>query len=515
MTPTRLIVALLCTLASFSMGSAQTVSELLRTNPKFVEVFRDVVAKPSQSTVRIRNEGKDLVLGVVIDSNGWILTKANDLTGNVTVKLKDGRELPATWVGYHERHDLAMLKVAATGLTPAMLVPSQGLKAGTWVASAGTGIDPIAIGVISVPSRTIDLTKIPAVLLKDPSKTGYLGISMEPAESGGVRVVAVQPDAGAAKAGIKADDVIRNVNGVDVASTQELQDQIVKLRPGEKAKVVVVRGGEERIFEVTLGPRPAFGNTRGDLQNRMGSELSSRRVGYESILQHDSVVKPSDCGSPLVDLNGRVVGINITRAGRVETWAIPAETILPLLADLKSGKLPPPAFPEKAVLDTRPEAIEKYASAFLKTVKDRLDLMPAVAKAKWIRKKEIKDSKREEELLAQLVAEGNEQGISADVVREVFQSQFEAGRMVQKNLIDRWDRGKAPADEPTPDLVKKLRPKIDQVSGELLRLLTKIAPYRGQPAFTLALRETSERVLVGEGITPEVRAKALEFFLKK
>jgi serine protease Do len=78
------------------------------------------------------------------------------------------------------------------------------------------------------------------------------------------------------------------------------------------------------------------------MQNRMGSELSSRRTGYPIILQHDSVLKPSDCGSPLVDLEGRVLGINISRAGRVESWAIPTEVIRPLLADLKAGKGAPP-----------------------------------------------------------------------------------------------------------------------------------------------------------------------------
>ena len=45
------------------------------------------------------------------------------------------------------------------------------------------------------------------------------------------------------------------------------------------------------------------------------------------ILQHDSVLKPSECGGPLVDLDGKVVGINIARAGRTETYAIPSEVV--------------------------------------------------------------------------------------------------------------------------------------------------------------------------------------------
>jgi hypothetical protein len=43
-----------------------------------------------------------------------------------------------------------------------------------------------------------------------------------------------------------------------------------------------------------------------------------------------------------VDLKGRVIGINISRAGRVETWALPSEIVEPLIAELKLGKLAPP-----------------------------------------------------------------------------------------------------------------------------------------------------------------------------
>src|SRR5262249_33204710 len=75
--------------------------------------------------------------------------------------------------------------------------------------------------------------------------------------------------------------------------------------------------------------------------NNMGSKLSDKRTGFPNILQHDTVLAPADCGGPLVDLDGKAVGINIARAGRVESFAIPSDTVLALLPDLKSGKLAP------------------------------------------------------------------------------------------------------------------------------------------------------------------------------
>jgi len=42
-------------------------------------------------------------------------------------------------------------------------------------------------------------------------------------------------------------------------------------------------------------------------------------------------------------LDGKVLGVTIARAGRVETYVLPGEVIRPLLADLRDGRLPPPA----------------------------------------------------------------------------------------------------------------------------------------------------------------------------
>ena len=79
-------------------------------------------------------------------------------------------------------------------------------------------------------------------------------------------------------------------------------------------------------------------------------------------MQHDSVLRPRDCGGPIVDLDGKALGINVARAGRTESYAVPSEAILPLLADLRSGKLAPkevkPEGPSPKVLAAR-EAVRK------------------------------------------------------------------------------------------------------------------------------------------------------------
>jgi serine protease Do len=315
------------------------LADFLRTNPKFLQAFREVVAGPSEYTVRVRCDGKDTALGVIVGTDGWVLTKAFDIKGAITCRLKDGRELEAKVVGVHQPHDLAMLKVEAGGLPVAHFKASKAVPAGTWVASPGPGEDPVAVGVVSVPTRTVQHKGL-AIAASDLSKIGYLGVALEPAAGQGVRVAHVMPGTAASKAGLKVSDVILSVSGVTVNDPEEFQSEMSKRRPGDQISLHVRRGEQELDLDATLQQRPP-GDNRSDIQNHMGSELSARRSGYGTILTHDSVVRPADCGGPLVDLDGNVIGINISRAGRTESWAIPTEVIEVVLADLKSGKLAP------------------------------------------------------------------------------------------------------------------------------------------------------------------------------
>ncbi|MCI0640664.1 MAG: S1C family serine protease [Gemmataceae bacterium] len=309
-----------------------------RTNPKFIQAFKEVVAKPSSSTVRVLCDGKDTALGMVVGPDGWILTKSNDLRGKITCKLRDGRLFEAALVGVQKDHDLAMLKVEARGLTPVEFSDSKAAEVGHWVACAGLGDDPVGIGVVSVATRQM-LNKGPTVTI-DATKAGYLGVSLDATE-GGVKIVMVAPGTAAATAGIKVNDIVTTLAGQKITEVDEFIDKVGKYKPGDVVVMKLLRGKEELELKATLGKRPA-NMLRGDFQNKMGSELSARRTGYPTILQHDSVVKPTDCGGPIVDLEGRVIGINICRAGRTESWAVPAEVIQTVLLELMSGKLAPP-----------------------------------------------------------------------------------------------------------------------------------------------------------------------------
>jgi serine protease Do len=366
-------------------------SDYQKDSPKVLAAFKDVVHKPSQSVVRITCDGKQTALGVVVGADGWVLTKYSEIKGKPKpmCRFKNGRELEAKVIGVHDKHDLALLKVEAKDLTPVEWAESKTEPVGNWVASAGLGELPVAVGVVSVATREIPKPRrIPI------SSGGYLGVGLD-MEAMSAKITEVMPDTGAAKAGLKKDDVIVALNGKDLEGLEKFMETLTGLKPGDVVKLRVKRGEMELDFEATLGKRPA---NRGDFQNSLGSELSHRRSGFPAILQHDSVIKPSDCGGPLVDLDGKVIALNIARAGRTETYAVPSEVIQPLLPELMSGKLAPPKEPSPA------EKLAEAKSVLEKAEKDKEAADKKVAELKAALQKAEKERQAAEKKAAEAMA---------------------------------------------------------------------------------------------------------------
>jgi len=98
-------------------------------------------------------------------------------------------------------------------------------------------------------------------------KRGYLGIAGQPVRlpeaqrvgqvEEGLLVVAVSPDAPAARAGILVGDVILAADGQTIGSPEELLDWLTGDRVGKAATLRLVRGGTPTEVSVTIGERGA------------------------------------------------------------------------------------------------------------------------------------------------------------------------------------------------------------------------------------------------------------------
>src|SRR5262249_24935187 len=74
-----------------------------RSASEVLLAFRPVVARPSESTVRVRCNDKDAALGTIVSADGYIITKASLLRGRLACVLKDGKALAARLVGVEDR----------------------------------------------------------------------------------------------------------------------------------------------------------------------------------------------------------------------------------------------------------------------------------------------------------------------------------------------------------------------------------------------------------------------------
>lgn len=158
----------------------------------------------------------------------------------------------------------------------------------------------------------------------------------------GPRITDVISESAAEEAGMQVDDIVTDLNGLPMPSREALVEAIQRKRPGDRVEMMVLRGDKRVAVSAKLQERNrVMQGRRIDFQNSLGGKLSDRRWGFPSVIQHDTVLRPSDCGGPVVDLDGRVVGINIARAGRTASYALTSEVLEPVLKEVTSGKLAP------------------------------------------------------------------------------------------------------------------------------------------------------------------------------
>ncbi len=102
--------------------------------------------------------------GVIISSDGYILTSAHVITGatSITVELQDGTKYPATVTGSYVDGDIAVVKIDATGLPAAKLGNSDSLVQGATVYAVGNPegnfSGSISSGIVSALNRQIQVS---------------------------------------------------------------------------------------------------------------------------------------------------------------------------------------------------------------------------------------------------------------------------------------------------------------------------------------------------------------------
>jgi S1-C subfamily serine protease len=149
--------------------------------------FVRVVGRVSPAVVVIET-ATGLGSGVVFDTSGDIVTNNHVVTGSTkfAVTLADGRKLAGTLVGTYPAGDLAVIRVAGTGLQPATFGDSSKLVVGDIVLAVGNPLGlqtSVTEGIVSALGRQASESK--TVTLPDVIQTSA---EINPGNSGGALV---------------------------------------------------------------------------------------------------------------------------------------------------------------------------------------------------------------------------------------------------------------------------------------------------------------------------------------
>jgi len=149
--------------------------------------------------------------------------------------------------------------------------------------------------------------------LKETGKVsrGWLGVVIQEvnkdlAESfgldrpAGALVAQVLEDGPAAKGGLRVGDVILSLDGHPIVMSSDLPHRVGILKPGSKTRLEVMREGQRRTLNVTIGALPEEGEPLAMPRGNNGAERSSNRLGV-------TVIELTEEQRKSLDLQGGVV----------------------------------------------------------------------------------------------------------------------------------------------------------------------------------------------------------------
>ena len=157
--------------------------------PDIAEIAKDSVVEITTETVSKSQRMRQFVVqgagsGVVITSDGYIVTNNHviDDATNINVRLASGDSFEATLIGKDSQTDLAVIKIEATNLTPAVFGNSSELKVGDLAVIIGNPLGElggtVTDGIVSALDREITIDGETMTLLQTNA-------AINPGNSGG------------------------------------------------------------------------------------------------------------------------------------------------------------------------------------------------------------------------------------------------------------------------------------------------------------------------------------------
>ena len=265
--------------------------------------------------------------GVIISQDGYILTCAHVVSGatSIKVQLSTGDSYDATVVGSDSTSDVAVIKIDATGLTPAVIGNSDALAVGETVVAVGNPLgtlsNSVTDGIISALNREVTVEDNDMTLLQTDA-------SISPGNSGGGLFNANGELIGVVNAKSSYSEAEGIGFAIPINSAMDIANQLIEngsvARPALGVTIVDVSDANtaQQMGVSTTGVYVVQVNAGS------GAEAAGVKAGDRIIAVDDTAVSTSnDVKGYLAKKNvGDTVNLQVERDGKVLTLAVTLST---------------------------------------------------------------------------------------------------------------------------------------------------------------------------------------------
>ena len=291
--------------ANHLVGEADKVTVKLIKDQKFTA--KVIGTDPQSDVAVIKIDSQNLPYLELADSDKlevgeWVIAIGNPfgLSHTVTAGIVSGKGRNS--IGVSDYEDFIQTDAAINfGNSGGPLLNLDGKVVGINTAIIGPGGN-IGIG-LAIP---INMASAVSRQLIDTGKVvrGFLGISIKdlkpemakyfgPEDAKGALIDDVTKDSPADKAGLKAGDVVIELEGRPVESANELTNRVAMQKPGSSVEVVVLREGKRKVFSAKLDKRPEGISVAAEKSSETSGKLGisvqaltdelAGRLGYEGL----------------------------------------------------------------------------------------------------------------------------------------------------------------------------------------------------------------------------------------
>lgn len=254
-----------------------------------------------------------------VKNYSYIISKSSIIGDSIFVSYQS-KSFPAIVVARDSLNDLVLLKINTTIKEGVTIISGLGsinnYSAGKFLISPIAGTGPAKVSVMSSPGVSFLPNRTNATLrIQTVERNKQL------------RIEKIEANSVAKMSKLKVGDRVVSINGVAVNTNDELEWEISTYRPNNKIRFKGKRYGfnyTKLLLVENLGytqPQQVH------LAEQFEGGKSIRHYGFKRMFSHDGKLLPSDCGSPVFDMEGNFMGINIARVSRTSSIAIPAEEV--------------------------------------------------------------------------------------------------------------------------------------------------------------------------------------------